>query len=92
MLKFIVCIGVIWYTFSGGSTIAVVYFRSGYEPAQYPTEREWLARLMIERSRAIKCPSIHYHLAGTKKVNFKTYERLMKNISIFFVSADEKFT
>jgi glutathione synthase len=23
---------------------------------------------MIERSLAIKCPSIHYHLAGTKKV------------------------
>ncbi|PSN51649.1 Glutathione synthetase [Blattella germanica] len=49
-------------------TVAVVYFRSGYEPAQYPTEAEWTARLTIERSRAIKCPSIHYHLAGTKKV------------------------
>ena len=36
--------------------------------AQYPTEREWDARLMIERSKAIKSPSIHYHLAGTKKV------------------------
>lgn len=35
---------------------------------QYPTEREWDARLMIERSKAIKSPSIHYHLAGTKKV------------------------
>lgn len=23
---------------------------------------------MVEHSRAIKCPSIHYHLAGTKKV------------------------
>ena len=23
---------------------------------------------MMERSLAIKCPSIHYHLAGTKKV------------------------
>jgi glutathione synthase len=29
---------------------------------------EWDARLMIERSKAIKCPSISYHLAGTKKV------------------------
>ena len=36
--------------------------------SQYPTDREWDARLMIERSKAIKSPSIHYHLAGTKKV------------------------
>jgi hypothetical protein len=35
---------------------------------QYPTEREWDARLMMERSMAIKCPSIQYHLAGTKKI------------------------
>ncbi|XP_021934218.1 glutathione synthetase-like isoform X2 [Zootermopsis nevadensis] len=51
-----------------GLSVAVVYFRSGYEPAQYPSDNEWAARLMIERSLAIKCPSIHYHLAGTKKV------------------------
>jgi len=51
-----------------GFPISVVYFRSGYEPAQYPTENEWSARLMIERSKAIKCPTINYHLAGTKKV------------------------
>ena len=30
--------------------------------------QDWKALLMIERSTAIKCPSIHYHLAGTKKV------------------------
>lgn len=29
---------------------------------------EWNARLTIEKSSAIKCPSISYHLAGTKKV------------------------
>lgn len=46
----------------------MVYFRAGYEPGHYPTELEWEARLRIERSRAIKCPSIQYHLAGTKKV------------------------
>jgi glutathione synthase len=54
--------------YSDGLPVAVVYFRSGYEPAQYPSDSEWAARLMIERSLAIKCPSIHYHLAGTKKV------------------------
>jgi hypothetical protein len=46
----------------------VIYFRAGYTPDDYPTEEEWAARLMLERSRAIKCPDIAYHLAGTKKV------------------------
>lgn len=48
--------------------VAVVYYRSGYELEAYPTEKEWDIRLLIERSRAIKCPSVQYHLAGTKKV------------------------
>nr|CAD7461892.1 unnamed protein product [Timema tahoe] len=48
--------------------VSVVYFRSGYEPGQYPSQLEWEARLLVERSRAIKSPSIQYHLAGTKKV------------------------
>ncbi|XP_003704661.1 glutathione synthetase [Megachile rotundata] len=52
----------------GELVVSVVYFRSGYEVEAYPTEKEWLVRLLIERSQAIKCPSIHYHLAGTKKV------------------------
>lgn len=52
----------------GDKEVAVVYFRSGYEVTAYPTEQEWEVRLLIERSRAIKCPSIQYHLAGTKKV------------------------
>ncbi|XP_059085219.1 glutathione synthetase-like isoform X2 [Tigriopus californicus] len=54
--------------FVDGKEIAVIYFRCGYSPDQYPSEREWDARLMMERSMAIKSPSIHYHLAGTKKV------------------------
>lgn len=48
--------------------IAVVYFRSGYSPNQYYSCKEWDVRLLIERSKAIKCPSIQYHLSGTKKV------------------------
>lgn len=47
---------------------SVVYFRAGYEPDHYHSQNEWDARLLIERSAAIKCPSIQYHLAGTKKV------------------------
>ncbi len=54
--------------FVGKDEVAVVYFRSGYHPDQYPSEKEWDARLMIERSLAIKSPTLHYHLAGTKKV------------------------
>ncbi|PON85508.1 Glutathione synthase [Trema orientale] len=51
-----------------GQAIAVIYFRSGYTPNDYPTESEWRARLLMEQSSAIKCPSISYHLAGTKKI------------------------
>ncbi|KAM7425571.1 hypothetical protein ABFA07_023021 [Porites harrisoni] len=51
-----------------GYEIAVVYFRNGYDPHQYSSENDWNARLMMERSRAIKCPSAALHLAGTKKV------------------------
>ncbi|KAK8686917.1 hypothetical protein V6N13_085753 [Hibiscus sabdariffa] len=51
-----------------GQTVAVVYFRAGYAPTDYPSESEWRARLLMEQSSAIKCPSISYHLAGTKKI------------------------
>ncbi|KAL2345727.1 hypothetical protein Fmac_007012 [Flemingia macrophylla] len=30
--------------------------------------QEWRARLLMEQSSAIKCPSISYHLVGTKKI------------------------
>ncbi|XVE86439.1 hypothetical protein DITRI_Ditri18aG0034300 [Diplodiscus trichospermus] len=51
-----------------GQAVAVVYFRAGYAPADYPSESEWRGRLLMEQSSAIKCPSISYHLAGTKKI------------------------
>lgn len=51
-----------------GQEVSVSYFRAGYTPNDHPTEREWQGRELIERSYAIKCPSIAYHLAGTKKV------------------------
>ncbi|GLT78971.1 hypothetical protein SLA2020_504860 [Shorea laevis] len=51
-----------------GKAVAVVYFRAGYAPTDYPSESEWNARLLMEQSSAIKCPSISYHLAGTKKI------------------------
>jgi hypothetical protein len=30
--------------------------------------QEWKARLLMEQSSAVKCPSISYHLVGTKKI------------------------
>lgn len=47
--------------------IAVVYFRYGYDPTNYTFEGSWETRLLLERSRAIKCPSINFHLSGAKK-------------------------
>ncbi|KAK9505189.1 hypothetical protein O3M35_009296 [Rhynocoris fuscipes] len=47
--------------------VGIVYYRCGYMPQQY-CEGAWDVRLLIERSDAIKCPSIQFHLAGTKKV------------------------
>jgi len=50
------------------SEISVVYFRSGYGPADYPSKSEWNARKLLELSRAIKCPTIITQLAGCKKI------------------------
>ena len=52
----------------GKTRISLVYFRSGYSPANYPSDKEWNARLTIEKSNAIKCPWIGLQLANTKKV------------------------
>jgi glutathione synthetase len=48
--------------------VTTIYFRAGYSPDDYPKEEDWTARLHLEKSRAIKCPSILTHLAGCKKV------------------------
>jgi glutathione synthase len=48
--------------------VAVAYFRAGYIPDDYPSEVEWQGRLLLERSLAIKCPSVAYQLVGAKKV------------------------
>lgn len=51
--------------------VALIYYRAGYAPTDYPDGYdgvEWKARDKLERSRATKCPSLGYHLAGTKKI------------------------
>ena len=48
--------------------ISTVYFRSGYMPNDYPEPKYYKTRFLLERSKAIKCPSIALQLAGGKKV------------------------
>ncbi|OCT62849.1 hypothetical protein XELAEV_18043940mg [Xenopus laevis] len=55
------------HLFIDGYEVAVAYFRTGYVPQDY-TEQDWEARLMLERSRAVKCPDVPTQLVGTKKV------------------------
>jgi len=50
------------------ANVSVVYFRAGYTPVDFPTQAEWDARLLLEKSNSIKCPTLAYHLTGTKKV------------------------
>jgi glutathione synthetase len=48
--------------------VTTIYFRAGYSPDDYTKEEDWSARMFLEKSRAIKCPSILTQLAGCKKV------------------------
>lgn len=48
--------------------VSVVYYRAGYTPTDYTSPAIWQLRLLIERSRAIKCPTVALQLAGAKKV------------------------
>ena len=48
--------------------ISTVYFRSGYMPNEYPEPTYYNTRFLLERSKAIKCPTIALQLAGGKKV------------------------
>lgn len=50
--------------------ISVVYYRSGYSPSDYESDPEttWAARLHLETSKAIKCPSVLTQLLGAKKI------------------------
>ncbi|KAA8492513.1 Glutathione synthetase, chloroplastic [Porphyridium purpureum] len=48
--------------------VSVVYFRAGYGPGDYVSEACWQARVLMENSTAIKCPSLSYQLLGAKKI------------------------
>lgn len=48
--------------------VSTIYYRSGYAPGDYTSEAHWDLRLKLERSAAIKCPTVALQLAGAKKV------------------------
>ncbi|KAI1078331.1 glutathione synthase [Whalleya microplaca] len=48
--------------------VAVIYMRSGYSTGDYPEQSAWEARYHLERSAAIKCPTVLTQVAGMKKV------------------------
>lgn len=48
--------------------VALVYFRAGYAPTDYPTSVEWDIREQLEHCDAALCPSVAYQLSGAKKV------------------------
>ena len=58
-----------WLNATAPIEISVVYMRAGYEVHEYD-EVGIRARLRLERSRAIKCPSLLAHIATFKKVQY----------------------
>ncbi|KAI5957174.1 GSH2 [Candida jiufengensis] len=68
--------------------ISVVYYRSGYGPSDYeinPT-KTWNSRLKLEKSKAIKCPSVLTQLSGSKKIqqlltNHEILQKILPNIT-----------
>ncbi|EAW12571.1 glutathione synthase [Aspergillus clavatus NRRL 1] len=48
--------------------VTTVYLRCFYAPTDYTSERDWEARTQLERSAAIKCPTVLNQLAGCKIV------------------------
>ena len=71
--------------------VAVVYYRAGYAPTDYPSGLdgvEWSARVILERGRATKCPNLGYHLAGTKKVQQELAKKGV--LEHFFSSINEE--
>ena len=62
-----------------GHPVAVVYYRAGYTPNDVPSDStpEEEALTAMERSLAVKCPTVAHHLAGTKKV-----QQVLANASV----------
>ncbi|RMD41375.1 hypothetical protein DV735_g3750, partial [Chaetothyriales sp. CBS 134920] len=48
--------------------VSLVYFRALYAPSEYTSPAHWEGRHHLERSAAIKCPSVLLQLSGSKKI------------------------
>ncbi|EGO23546.1 hypothetical protein SERLADRAFT_408898 [Serpula lacrymans var. lacrymans S7.9] len=48
--------------------ISTIYFRAGYTPSDFSSPTHYATRIALERTLAIKCPSLPLQLAGGKKV------------------------
>ncbi|KAL4966799.1 glutathione synthase [Aspergillus stella-maris] len=46
--------------------VSTVYLRAFYAPTDYKSPRDWEARTHLERSAAIKCPTVLNQLSGSK--------------------------
>ena len=71
--------------FFGSVEVALVYFRAGYGPGDYPSDAEWKIRQKIEMSYAIKVPTIAWQLAGAKKVRWEPSARRMLHYLTFLI-------
>ncbi len=73
---------------SASIEISVVYFRSVYAPVEFPTPAHYATRFLLERSTAIKCPSLALQLAGGKKVQeVLTHDGVLER----FLADDKKY-
>lgn len=48
--------------------VSLVYYRAGYDPREYADESGCKTRVMLEMSRAIRCPDVLTHLSTFKSV------------------------
>lgn len=48
--------------------VSTIYLRAFYAPTDYKSPRDWEARTHLERSAAIKCPTVLNQLSGSKIV------------------------
>ncbi|CAM2705329.1 unnamed protein product [Rotaria socialis] len=58
---------------------STVYYHTGYIPEHYINEKCWYVREQIEKSRAVKCPTVRSQLAGCKIVQeYLTHENIIE--------------
>uniref|UniRef100_A0A914HIB3 Glutathione synthetase n=1 Tax=Globodera rostochiensis TaxID=31243 RepID=A0A914HIB3_GLORO len=81
----------------GNKRVALVHITDGNAPDEFPTEREWTALTMMERSTAIVSPNIRVLLSCTKKIQQVLakpgmLERFIPNNSKFVAQLRSTFT